>query len=69
MSDKLLNVKETADLLSVKTSTIYHWSHIGYIPTVKLGNLIRFRRHSLLKWLEKKETKGRVRKKYKVDMG
>ena len=59
MSNNLLTPQELADELGVKISTVYHWSHIGYIPTVKLGNLLRFRRASIEIWLEKKEKKGR----------
>ncbi|RKX21206.1 MAG: PTS fructose transporter subunit IIA, partial [Candidatus Zixiibacteriota bacterium] len=50
--NNLLTVKEIAEKLGVKKSTIYHWSHIGYIPTVKLGNLLRFRWSSVLRWLD-----------------
>lgn len=61
MPEKLLTPQELAEELGVKLSTIYHWSHIGYIPKVKLGGLIRFRRTSVEKWLEKKESKGKQR--------
>lgn len=59
MSNNLLTPQELADELGVKISTVYHWSHIGYVPTVKLGNLLRFRRNSIDSWLEKKEKKWR----------
>ncbi len=68
MSEKLLTPQQLADYLGVKLSTIYHWSHLGYVPTVKLGNLIRFRWSTVSKWLEKKESKGRVGKKYDVEL-
>jgi len=68
MPKGLLTAQELAEELGVKLSTIYHWSHIGFIPTVKLGRLIRFRRNSVLKWLERRETKGRVGRKYKTDL-
>ncbi len=58
MPKNLLTPQELADELGVKISTVYHWSHIGYIPIVKLGNLLRFRRSSVEKWIEKKEKKG-----------
>lgn len=69
MPDQLLTPQELASELGVKLSTIYHWSHIGFIPTVKLGRLIRFRRSSVMRWLEKRETKGRVGRKYKAELG
>ncbi len=61
MSRNLLTPQELADELGVRISTIYHWSHIGYIPAVKLGNLLRFRRSSVEKWLEKRERKVRLK--------
>ena len=67
MPEQLLTPQELADRLGVKLSTIYHWSHIGYVPTVKLGNLIRFRWKSVSAWLEKKESKGRARRKYEIE--
>ncbi|RKX28593.1 MAG: hypothetical protein DRP46_08390 [Candidatus Zixiibacteriota bacterium] len=60
MDEKLLTAKELAVELGVKLSTVYYWTHIGYVPTVKMGRLLRFRRSSIYKWLERKESKGRV---------
>jgi excisionase family DNA binding protein len=59
MADYLLTPKELAKELGVKLSTVYYWSHIGYIPTVKMGRLIRFRKRSIESWLSKKEKPGR----------
>jgi len=67
MSEDLLTPKELADKLGIKKSTIYHWSHIDYIPTVKLGNLIRFRWSSIIKWLDKKEKTGRAEKNIDIN--
>jgi excisionase family DNA binding protein len=66
MKDELLTPKELACELGIRLSTIYYWSHIGYIPVVKMGRLIRFRRSSINKWLEKKEEKGRTRQRFTV---
>jgi excisionase family DNA binding protein len=41
----------------VKISTIYQWTHIGYIPHFKLGRFVRFRESDILKWLELKDNK------------
>jgi excisionase family DNA binding protein len=61
VDDELLTAKELAQELGIKLSTVYYWSHIGYIPVVKLGRLIRFRRSSINKWLAKRENKGRAK--------
>jgi excisionase family DNA binding protein len=60
MDDKYYTVRELAELLGVKISTVYNWSHIGYVPTVKIGKLIRFKKESIDKWLKRQECKGRL---------
>lgn len=57
--DRLLTPQEVADLLQVRKSTIYQWTHIGYIPHFKLGRFVRFRDCDVLKWLESKRRNGR----------
>ncbi|MCH9031308.1 MAG: helix-turn-helix domain-containing protein [candidate division Zixibacteria bacterium] len=58
--------QQVAEMLCVKLSTVYSWTHMGFIPTVKLGRLIRFRRSSLVRWLELRESKGRTRRKPRI---
>jgi excisionase family DNA binding protein len=57
--NRLLTVQEIADYLQVRPSTIYQWTHQGFIPHVKLGNRIRFRLSQVDRWLEKKTVEGR----------
>ena len=38
LSDNLLTVKETANLLGMPIQTIYTWIHNGKIPAEKIGN-------------------------------
>ena len=67
---RLLNAQEIAILIGVKQSTIYQWTHQGFIPHVKVGKLVRFNVDSVMKWLGEKETAGRKNRKYIVsDMG
>jgi excisionase family DNA binding protein len=63
---KLLTVEEIADYLQVKPSTIYQWTHQGFIPHVKLGNRIRFRLSQVDRWIEKRASNGRLAKCIKV---
>ena len=65
---KLLTHIEVADLLGVKPSTIYQWTHIGYIPHVKLGKFVRFRESEVVKWVEKREVLGRMTKRVALDI-
>ena len=67
---RLLNASEIADLLGVKKSTIYQWTHQGFIPHVKIGKLVRFKVDVVMKWLNNMETEGRKNRKYDVrDLG
>ena len=57
--NKLLTPQEVADLLSVRKSNIYQWTHQGYIPHVKLGKFVRFNEDKVMEWVERKEQTGR----------
>jgi excisionase family DNA binding protein len=65
--NRLLTPDEIAELLGVKKSTIYQWTHQGFIPHVKLGRSLRFREAAIEKWVEKRSEAGRVLRK--VDIG
>jgi excisionase family DNA binding protein len=49
----LLNVKQVAQYLQLKESTIYSWAQDGKIPAIKIGRTWRFRRADLDGWLER----------------
>ncbi len=57
--DKLLTPQQIAELIGVKRSTIYQWTHQGFIPHVKLGRLVRFSETAVMKWVEDRSTNGR----------
>ena len=52
-SETLLNVKQVAQYLQLKESTIYSWAQDGKIPAIKIGRTWRFRRSDLDAWLER----------------
>jgi len=54
---KLIDVQTLSSLLSVKPKTIYDWIHKGYIPHIKLGQLVRFDENEIKEWLERKRRK------------
>jgi len=56
---KLLTPQEMADCLGVEKSTIYQWTHQGFIPHIKLGKLVRFREGDVTKWLDSRTQNGR----------
>ena len=51
MYKKLMTVKEVADYLRVKPSTVYDWAKQGKIPAVKIGRLWRFGREEIEAWV------------------
>jgi len=42
-SDKLLKAEEVAQILQIKTQTVYTWARERKIPSLRLGRLTRFR--------------------------
>jgi len=55
--EKLLSVKETADLLSLKVSTVYKYTCAKKIPYIKLGGRVLFDTGKLKLWLDEKLVK------------
>lgn len=55
----LMDVNEIAQYLNVSKQTIYYWVNLEFIPFVKMGWLLRFRRDEVDRWLAKKSSKGR----------
>ncbi|MCP4568816.1 MAG: helix-turn-helix domain-containing protein [FCB group bacterium] len=60
--ENLLTPQEMTDVLGIAVSTIYQWTHQEYIPHIKIGKFVRFRKSVVEKWLEKREKKGRLTK-------
>ncbi len=58
--EQLMTPDEAAAFLKVKRSTIYAWVCQGFIPHVKLGGRLRFRRPALEAWLQAQEITGRT---------
>ena len=65
---KLLTPHEMAEYLGVKVSTIYQWTHIGYIPHMKLGRFVRFKENDVLEWLDSKARKGRSQRLLEIEL-
>ena len=59
-NDQILTPEEAADYLRVKRSTIYAWVCQHFIPHLKLGGRLRFRRAALDAWLTAREVDGRA---------
>ena len=66
--NRLLTVDEVAGRLQVKPRTVYQWVHERYIPSIKLGSLIRFDQTSITTWVKKRETVGRITRRLELDI-
>lgn len=68
--EKLLDVNQVSELLSVKPATIYYWVHIGYIPHHHVRSLLRFRESEIEEWFAKvgKHNEGRTTRQASVSL-
>lgn len=58
--EKLLNITELCDLIGAKRQTVYRWVHEAFIPTLKVGGLVRFRPSEIEKWLDKRNKRQKI---------
>jgi len=49
----IMTVKQVADYLQMKESTIYAWTQSRKIPAIKIGRTWRFWRDDIDAWLKK----------------
>lgn len=48
---KLIDVKEVAQILNVKPSTLYQWAELGLIPCIKINGSLRFDLDDVIVWV------------------
>jgi excisionase family DNA binding protein len=59
MKNKLLNVKEVAELFGCGVSTIWRWTQNGILPRpIRIGGITRWHRNEIEKVLHSKSLKG-----------
>ena len=51
-SQKLVTVREVAELLSVAPKTVYQWAELRQIPCLKINGCLRFRLEEVLEYIE-----------------
>lgn len=49
---KILTVKQVAELIQAKESTIYVWAEQRIIPSLKINGLVRFDEGEILAWIK-----------------
>ncbi|MDD5088572.1 MAG: helix-turn-helix domain-containing protein [bacterium] len=59
----LLNAHQTAEYLGVSLATIRKWTHLGFIPRIKLGGTVRYDRDVIDAWTTQRSTQGRTRQR------
>jgi len=64
--EKLLTVNDICDILQVKKGLVYKWVHYGYVPYVKIGNVLRFKESKIEKWVSRREKRGRKALKLEI---
>jgi len=47
----LIDVKEAARMFGVSVGTVYRYAKAGLIPSVKVGDILRFDRWTLVQWI------------------
>ncbi len=55
---KMLNPEQVSNMLDVKVSTIYQWTHQRFIPYMKIGRFVRFKEDEIEKWLAENQRKA-----------
>jgi excisionase family DNA binding protein len=55
-AERLLTVREAAEMLRVQSVTVYKLCSLGKLPHVRVSNAIRIRRDALERWLRERES-------------
>ncbi len=50
--DELLTRQQVAEMLGVTLTTLWHYNRKGILPTIKIGNKVRYRRSDVEKALQ-----------------
>lgn len=60
---EVMNVKEASDYLGISPDTLYRYVYQDKIPAFKLGNRWKFKRNILDRWIERKISRGKNRRR------
>jgi len=54
-TERLLDVYQVAELLSVAKDTVYRWSRLGYLPSIRMpGGVVRWEPGDIEKFKQKR---------------
>lgn len=57
--DELLTRHEVCDMLGVSSMTLYRWDRLGYLPKVKIGRAVRYKKVDVER-ISNKHTYGNI---------
>lgn len=60
---EVMNVKEASDYLGISPDTLYRYVYQDKIPAFKLGNRWKFKKNILDRWIERKISRGKNRRR------
>jgi len=60
--EEYLTAQEVADRLQLKLSTIRNWTHLDFIPHIKMRAAVRYKWSEIEEWLKKKSVKGQLQR-------
>jgi len=60
---EVMNVKEASEYLGISPDTLYRYVYQDKIPAFKLGNRWKFKRNILDRWIERKISRGKNRRR------
>lgn len=64
--ERFIPINEVAEYLTVKTSTIYKWTHEEFIPHYKVKGIIRFKLSEIDNWVKRRKVNGREQRRVEV---
>jgi len=62
---KILTVKQVAELIQAKPSTVYAWAEQGVLPSIKMAGLLRFDEDEVIEFIRSCK---RATPRYNVDI-
>jgi len=65
-SPELMTVSEVARSIRRTPGTVYRWAREGFIPHVRLGRSVLFRRRDIDRWVDRGATQGRKTRRVRV---
>ncbi len=68
MDDTILTIEEVAKYIKVSERTVLDWAQKGDIPAGKLGNVWRFKKSEIDRWINNRLEKSKTREKELSDL-